>query len=188
MSKSQLAQVQAVLPRVAKLTGSLPGLDASLMVVQYSSPAVIAVLMGLASLRDKYPALRLSLRNAGEKSLSGGLRLRSLAAAWARVGGSIGDARVIMRAFGRLDSIWVYDTWGRADVSGLIPILIPAIKMLHPDPIKSLIFAPIPTLQVLSLLCYYPLEHIAWLGTKGVFEMSAEKIGRTSIWSVRFWA
>jgi hypothetical protein len=101
MSKPQVSsQIQAALPRLAKLTGSLPGLDASLMVVQYSSPAVIAVLMGLGSLRDKYPALQLSLRQAGEKKAIGGARLRSLAAAWARVGGSIGDARVIMRAFG----------------------------------------------------------------------------------------
>lgn len=105
MSKSQpLQQIQAVLPRLAKLTGSLPGLDASLMLVQYSTPAVIAVLMGLASFRDKYPALRLSLRRAAaEKGVAvgtGGAGLRLLAAAWARVGLSIGDARVIMRAFG----------------------------------------------------------------------------------------
>lgn len=101
MSKSQLAQIQALLPRLAKLTGSLPGLDASLMLVQYSSPAVIAVLLGLASLRDKYPALRVSLRSDAAKSpATGGASLRLLAAAWAKVGGSIGDARVIMRAFG----------------------------------------------------------------------------------------
>jgi hypothetical protein len=106
MSKAisqQVQKAQAALPRLAKLTGSLPGLDASLMVVQYSSPAVIAVLMGLASLKDKYPALRLSLRRSGpgEKGLVGGTGLRLLAAAWGRVGLSIGDARVIMRAFGR---------------------------------------------------------------------------------------
>lgn len=96
----QVQKAQAALPRLAKLTGSLPGLDASLMVVQYSSPAVIAVLMGLASLKDKYPALRLSLRRSGEKGLVGGAGLRLLAVAWGRVGLSIGDARVIMRAFG----------------------------------------------------------------------------------------
>lgn len=103
MSKPQLSlQVQTLLPRLAKLTGSLPGLDASLMLVQYSSPAVIAILMGLASLRDKYPALRLNLRKVGEKGVAGGNGLRLLAAAWAKVGGSIGDARVIMRAFGKI--------------------------------------------------------------------------------------
>jgi hypothetical protein len=73
-------------------------------------------------------------------------------------------------------------------MAGLLPVLIPAIKLLYPDPVKSILFAPLPTLQVLSLLCYYPLEHLAWLASKGVVQMTPQGITRASIWSVRFWA
>lgn len=101
MSKaSSFQQIQALLPRLAKLTGSLPGLDASLMLVQYSSPAVIALLMIMAKIRDRYPAVLFSLRG-GKQSITGGTSLRLLGEAWAKVGGSIGDARIIMRAFGQ---------------------------------------------------------------------------------------
>ena len=73
---------------------------------------------------------------------------------------------------------------------------------LHPKPLASLrsllsfshastalsSAKTLPTLQVLSLLMYYPLEHLAWLGSKGVVPISLQNMGMAQLWSVRFWA
>lgn len=72
--------------------------------------------------------------------------------------------------------------------TGLLPVLGAAMKLFLPDPVKSLVFSPVPSLQVIALLLYYPLEHISWLASKGVIQMSPQGIGRATLWSVRFWA
>lgn len=85
----------------------------------------------------------------------------------------------------------------------MLPIL-QWILALHPRPIlalKQLLFAPhrvasqalesgktIPTIQALSLLVYYPLEHLGWLGGKGIVPMTGDKVGKAVLWSVRAWA
>jgi hypothetical protein len=77
------------------MTGTLPGLDATLMVAQYTSPLVVALLLKIAKLRTE---VRVNPAAVGGSKVSS---LVEIAAGWARVGGSIGDARVIMRAAGR---------------------------------------------------------------------------------------
>ncbi len=84
---------KVLLARLTKLTSTIPGLDASLMLAQYSSPLVIAFLLGLARFRQAHP--RLSTKGYN------GNGLIKLAEGWAKAAGSIGDARVIMRAFGQ---------------------------------------------------------------------------------------
>lgn len=46
----------------------------------------------------------------------------------------------------------------------------------------------LPTLQALAILFYYPLEHVSWLGSKGVLPISPLALSKAAIWSVRFWA
>jgi hypothetical protein len=46
----------------------------------------------------------------------------------------------------------------------------------------------LPTIQLLSLLAYYPLEHLSWLASKGVVPMAPAAIVTATLWSVRFWA
>ncbi|WVQ80152.1 hypothetical protein IAT38_002257 [Cryptococcus sp. DSM 104549] len=181
---SPFSSPKLLIARLTRLTSSLPGLDASLMLAQYSSPLVIALLLRLAALRAKYPRVRFSSSAAGGKvTVDGGFGLVKLAEGWARAGGSIGDARVIMRAF------------------GLLPILSWLLS-LHPKPLVSLrSFASsiasgkvfhsektLPTLQAVSLLLYYPLEHLSWLASKGVVPLEPATVGKATLWSVRFWA
>ncbi|KAK4684409.1 hypothetical protein P7C73_g5772, partial [Tremellales sp. Uapishka_1] len=179
MSKA-IASPRALLARLVKLTSTIPGLDASLMLAQYSSPLIITLLLRLAQFRAAHPRIRM-----GGGKASGGFGLVKLAEGWAKAAGSIGDARVIMRAF------------------GLLPI-IQWLLALHPNPLLSLKrlltlqVSPsslslrnektLSTLQIVSLLCYYPLEHAAWLGSKGVLPLSLTSMGKASLWSVRFWA
>ncbi|WVQ72115.1 hypothetical protein IAR50_001660 [Cryptococcus sp. DSM 104548] len=178
MSKTSqpLTNPTHLLARLARLTGTLPGLDASLMLAQYSSPLIIALLLKLAHLRARFP--RVKLAKAG-----GGSGLVRLAEGWGRAGTSIGDARVVMRAF------------------GILPVL-QWLLTLHPNPLSSLstLLTPnglttalqspkaVSTLQALAILAYYPLEHLSWLASKGVVSMSPEKVGKATLWSVRFWA
>ncbi|WVO14475.1 hypothetical protein L204_102110 [Cryptococcus depauperatus] len=173
-----------ILSRLTQLTSTLPGLDASLMLAQYSSPLVVAILFKLASFRTRHPRVRIS-SGAGKRTLivDGGLGFARLAEGWGRAAASVGDARVVMRAF------------------GLLPML-QWLLSLHPKPIlalKSLLFSgnivklfrskkTVPTLQALAIILYYPLEHISWLGSKGVVHLSPAKLAMASLWSVRFWA
>ncbi|KAK8854683.1 hypothetical protein IAR55_003422 [Kwoniella newhampshirensis] len=179
-SVSPFSSPTRLLSRLTRLTSTIPGLDASLMLAQYSSPLVIALLLRLASFQARYPRLTLAV---GGKSSPGGFGLVKLAEGWGRAAGSISDARVIMRAF------------------GLLPI-IQWLLGLHPRPLASLRSfllslgnskgfqseKTLPTLQALSLLAYYPLEHISWLASKGVVPLTPASLNMTALWSVRFWA
>lgn len=89
-----------MLARVMKLTSTKEGLDASLMMAQYSSPLVIAFLLSLARFRASHPHLAFSLRGKGGVAGDGGQSLVRMSEGIAKAAGSIGDARVIMRAFG----------------------------------------------------------------------------------------
>ncbi|KAL7423857.1 hypothetical protein Q5752_001441 [Cryptotrichosporon argae] len=186
---------QALLARLAALTSRKSGLDASLMLVQYSSPLVVALLLALARLRARAAKIPLGVQTAqaAQSSASAigartavrvmpGAGVRRVAEGWAKVGGGIGEARVVMRAFQLLP----YLQW---------------LLSLHPHPLASLlrlVTAPhkvnlespktLPTLQALSLLAYAPLEHFAWLGSKGVITVSPTTLARASTWSCRFWA
>ncbi|WVF67564.1 hypothetical protein IAT40_002322 [Kwoniella sp. CBS 6097] len=186
-SPSLSTRSRILLARLTKLTGTLPGLDASLMLFQYSSPLVIALLLRLATLKSRYAFLRNNkgVAAAAGVGVKGGFGLVQLAEGWGKAALSVSEARVIMRAF------------------GLLPIL-QWLLAIHPNPLKSLrslllsfgspssLAQPsektLPTLQILSLLAYYPLEHITWLSRKGVVPLSAQRTGLAELWSVRFWA
>ncbi|WVR09493.1 hypothetical protein IAU60_006561 [Kwoniella sp. DSM 27419] len=165
-----------LLHRLTKLTATLPGLDASLMLVQYSSPLVITLLLRLAALRARYPLFKLG------RGKPGAFGLVKLAEGWGKAAGGIGDARVIMRAFGLLPVLQGLFALHPSPLSSLKSFLLSLGHGVHPSP-KAL-----PTLQVLALLAYYPLEHITWLSRKGVVPLSVQSTGMAELWSVRFWA
>ncbi|OWZ37750.1 hypothetical protein LQV05_005733 [Cryptococcus neoformans] len=181
---SPFSSPKLLLARLSRLTSTIPGLDASLMLAQYSSPIVIALLLKLAAFKARHPKVTFA-SGAGKRTLTvdGGFGLAKVAEGWGKAAGSIGDARVVMRAF------------------GLLPI-IQWILSLHPRPLaalKSLLISgdfmqvlgsqkTLPTLQALAILFYYPLEHVSWLGSKGVLPISPLALSKAAIWSVRFWA
>jgi hypothetical protein len=82
---------------------------------------------------------------------------------------------------------------------GMLPIL-QWLLALHPKPLsalRSLITSPgrslgsaktLATVQALSLMVYYPLEHLGWLSGKGIVRMSPTGTGKAILWSVRAWA
>ena len=82
-----------LLARLTGLTSTLPGLDASLMLAQYSSPIIITILMSLA----KWRAANSRMTSKG----AAGAGLINLAEGLGKAAASIGDARVIVRAFGQ---------------------------------------------------------------------------------------
>lgn len=103
-------KLKKILARMSAVTSTLTGLDGAIMLAQYSSPLVIALLLRLARYRK-----------------DGGKSLRGVAEGIARGAGGMGEARTVMRAFGtshvpslsysiisphRLLGRW----WDRADV------------------------------------------------------------------------
>jgi hypothetical protein len=75
----------ALLNRLSAITSTLTGLDGALMLAQYSTPVIIALLLRLSK-----------LKKTGLPSP----RLLRLVQGLASAGGGIGDARTVMRAFG----------------------------------------------------------------------------------------
>lgn len=71
------------------------------MLAQYSSPIVIALLLKLAAFKARHPKVTFA-SGAGKRTLTvdGGFGLAKIAEGWGKAAGSIGDARVVMRAFG----------------------------------------------------------------------------------------
>ncbi|KIR54812.1 hypothetical protein I315_02694 [Cryptococcus gattii Ru294] len=98
---SPFSSPKLLLARLSRLTSTIPGLDASLMLAQYSSPLVIALLLRLAAFKARHPKVTL-VSGAGKRTLTvnGGFGLAKIADGWGNAAGSIGDARVVMRAFG----------------------------------------------------------------------------------------
>jgi hypothetical protein len=159
------------LPRLSAYLATLPGLDHSLMLIQYSTPVVIALLIRIAKLRAKL---------SSTKSVVGVPRLTTGLAA---LGASVGEARVVMRLFGLVPII--------SALRGMFPALTPqgllSGKAMH-SIVQTAKSKPLQTAQLVSLLCYYPLEHTALLAGKGVLPLGAQRAGKASLWSVRFWA
>lgn len=129
------ATLRQKLGQLSRMTGTLPGLDATLMVAQYTSPLVVALLLKIAKLRTE---VRVNPAAVGGSKVSS---LVEIAAGWARVGGSIGDARVIMRAAGRssLSSLCKWHTHGSArpssydSVAACTPPTSSASAQVSPD-------------------------------------------------------
>jgi hypothetical protein len=82
-SPRTMEKAKYLLNRLSALTSTLTGLDGVLMLAQYSSPLIIALLLRLAKLKK-----------------DGGKNLLGLAGGIAAGAGSLGDARTVMRAFG----------------------------------------------------------------------------------------
>jgi hypothetical protein len=82
------AKAMAILNRLSAVTSTLTGLDGALMLAQYSTPIVIALLLRLSKLRNR------------TKGGIVGVRTMGLVEGLAAAGGGIGDARTVMRAFG----------------------------------------------------------------------------------------
>ncbi|KIM27539.1 hypothetical protein M408DRAFT_329981 [Serendipita vermifera MAFF 305830] len=90
------------------------------------------------------------------------LRLKNL-------GSLISDSRTLLR-------LW-----------GLLPIIQWLLSLSRtPPPTRSL--KTIETLQALSMLVYYPLEHLSFLSTKKVISLSPTCTTKYSLWSSRAWA
>ncbi|ODN83686.1 hypothetical protein L202_01782 [Cryptococcus amylolentus CBS 6039] len=183
-SRSILNDPKHLLARLTRLESTIPGLDATLMLAQYSSPLIITLLLKLASIRARHPKVKFSqAAGQGILKVDRGYGLVQLAEGWGRAGGSIGDARVIMRAFGMLPVL--------QSLLALHPKpLTSLLTLLSPDGLAKALQSPkaISTLQCLAILAYYPLEHVSWLATKGIISMSPQKVGKATLWGVRFWA
>ena len=82
-----------ILARLSKLTGSVNGLDACLMLAQYSSPFIIALLLRLSRIRS-------SLTSAAAEKVVVGHGVLGTVEGVKNVAGALGDARAVMRAFG----------------------------------------------------------------------------------------
>jgi len=71
--------------------------------------------------------------------------------------------------------------------SGLLPMFQWILySESNPSPNTSLQF--LTRLQNIANVCYYPLEHIYWLGAHEVITLSKETLNKIGIWSCRFWA
>jgi len=82
-SPQTVERAKYLLNRLSALTSTLTGLDGVLMLAQYSSPLIIALLLRLAKLKK-----------------DGGKNLLGLAGGIAAGAGGIGETRTVMRAFG----------------------------------------------------------------------------------------
>lgn len=99
---SVIVSPRLLLDRLTKLVSSIAGLDASLMLVQYSSPLIIALLLRLVKFRAAHPRVRFGVEKGGIPVPGSSAGLVNFAAGLGKAAVSIGDARVIMRAFGEL--------------------------------------------------------------------------------------
>ncbi|CAG8448081.1 15564_t:CDS:2 [Acaulospora colombiana] len=62
--------------------------------------------------------------------------------------------------------------------------------MIHIEhhPPETPLLLNIERLQNLTMILYYPLEHIYWLAAHKVLNISESRMNRMGIWSCRFWA
>ncbi|CAG8478316.1 10065_t:CDS:2 [Diversispora eburnea] len=94
---------------------------------------------------------------------------KSLAESFANLSSPIGDFRILLRYY------------------GLLPLIQWMIHIEHNPPPTSLLLN-IERVQNLSMIIYYPLEHIYWLASHKIIKLSESKINKIGIWSCRFWA
>ena len=70
---------------------------------------------------------------------------------------------------------------------GLLP-MVQYMAYLEHNPPPSRLHLNIERVQNLSMIIYYPLEHIYWLAAHNVIPLTEQKTNRIGIWSCRFWA
>ncbi|CAO3680643.1 unnamed protein product [Umbelopsis ramanniana] len=70
---------------------------------------------------------------------------------------------------------------------GLLP-MIQYMAYLEHNPSPSRLHLNLERIQNASMVIYYPLEHLYWLGAHNVIPLSEKKTNSIGIWSCRFWA
>ncbi|KAI9498917.1 peroxisomal biogenesis factor 11 [Zychaea mexicana] len=70
---------------------------------------------------------------------------------------------------------------------GLLP-MVQYMNYLEYNPPKTSLALNIERVQNLSMIIYYPLEHVYWLAAHNVLPVSEQKTNSIGIWSCRFWA
>ncbi|KAG2224459.1 hypothetical protein INT45_010525 [Circinella minor] len=70
---------------------------------------------------------------------------------------------------------------------GLLPMVQYMNYLEYNKPASKLSLA-IERVQNLSMIIYYPLEHVYWLSAHDVLPISEKKTNSIGIWSCRFWA
>ncbi|CAB4400881.1 hypothetical protein RhiirA1_497150 [Rhizophagus irregularis] len=70
---------------------------------------------------------------------------------------------------------------------GLLPLIQWMIHIEHHPPVSSLLLQ-IERIQNLTMIFYYPLEHIWWLANHEVISISEARMNKIGVWSCRFWA
>ncbi|KAL1921779.1 uncharacterized protein VTP21DRAFT_10421 [Calcarisporiella thermophila] len=83
--------------------------------------------------------------------------------------GPIADFRILLRYY------------------GLLPMIQYMNQLEHSTP-PSALHLELERWANLFNVCYYPLEHLYWLGSHGVIPMKENTTNRIGIWSCRFWA
>ncbi|KAJ1849688.1 hypothetical protein IWW55_004834 [Coemansia sp. RSA 2706] len=70
---------------------------------------------------------------------------------------------------------------------GLAP-MAQFIRYSEQSPAQTRVLQWLDRLMNLSLVCYYPLEHMYWLGAHRVIPLSEKAVENSGYWSCRFWA
>lgn len=71
--------------------------------------------------------------------------------------------------------------------TGLLPIIQWLISLARTPP-PTYALQTIETLQALTMLLYYPLEHLSFLTSKHVLSLSPTRSAKYALWSTRAWA
>ncbi|KAJ1921965.1 hypothetical protein H4219_000312 [Mycoemilia scoparia] len=72
-------------------------------------------------------------------------------------------------------------------LTDLVP-MFQYLRYVEQNPSQSRTLQNTDRLMNLLLLCYYPLEHIYWLGAHNIIAISESEVESSGIWSCRFWA
>lgn len=108
------------------------------------------------------------------------------AAGLKKLGTLISDARTLSRLWGTYRATVVTRIMDNT-LAGLLPIFQWLISIERtPPPTRRLL--TLERLQGLSMLVYYPLEHLSYLGSQGVISLPKGRISQYSLWSCRAWA
>ncbi|CAM0138043.1 hypothetical protein VKS41_001264 [Umbelopsis sp. WA50703] len=111
----------------------------------------------------------LQKRSGSVAPLKAGPPITTLAEHIKNFAGPVSDFRVLLRYY------------------GLLP-MIQYMAYLEHNPSPSRLHLNIERVQNLSMVIYYPLEHIYWLASHNVIPLAPQKTDRIGIWSCRFWA
>ncbi|KAJ2841317.1 hypothetical protein J3B02_005938, partial [Coemansia erecta] len=72
-------------------------------------------------------------------------------------------------------------------LTGLVP-MAQYVRYAEQFPAQTRVLQWLDRVMNLSLVCYYPLEHIYWLGAHRILPFSEKLVDFSGYWSCRFWA